>query len=527
MSNIPFVVARPVRRGREATADDFGAGIGRATAQLGESINVLGQGVSELAGATARIIKAKDDQADNLAIGQAANEIAQIDRDFLTDSDPSTADERYGAKMREIEERFDKERPGGFDLFGNPGMTRLKSITNAAIQKQKDTTRLRAIAIGRADGREAVRLLTEAAAQADTQEERDTFRDLAVDTVDRAELSGLETPEAARLARVEIDQGITNAITARLEREDPALAFTELSDINGPLTRGLTEEQRQARLTSALAAIAATDRKAQSDEDRALKVEQRDRKEAGRTLQNDWIEQSADGEPPSLTEVILGIQTGNIEPTIAEKWVKVTQDGFNPATSDVPLIYDDLFNRSVLGEDIHKAVTSAYLDGDITKGSRDSLLKSSKDVRFGEARSLLVDTLRVSTLSQDPAGQARSAQAKSDFDEWAFNNPKATRDQARTRAQNLIAGASTIPLDKIPAFNVKPALAVMEDGKLKRKETAARIQLQLDTGIIDAGEAAAETRVMTRFLDAQEAQKRQQDAIKAERAAEAAARAEQ
>lgn len=530
MSSIPFVVARPAQRGRQATAEDFGAGVGRATADLGQSLGVLIGSVGE---ATETVIKAVDDQKDNKAIGEASNEIAQLDRDFLTDSDPKTADARYGVKIKEIEDRFEKERSSVFDLFGNPAMTRLKSITNAAVQKQKDTTRLRGIAIARADMRDSVRSFTEAAAQADTEKVRDRFRDLAVDVVDRAELTGLETPENSRLARIEIDQGITNAILARLEREDPVTGFEELSDINGSLTRGLTAEQQEVRKTSMLAAITAVDRKEQNEEDRAFKLEERDRKQAGEDLQNDWVEQSAEGAPPSLSEVILGIQSGNIGPTISEKWVKVTQDGFNPATTDTRLVYGDLFLRSASGESIREAATSAYLDGDLTKSSHDQLIKSSENTRFGEARAKLAKTLLVGTQSGDTAGRTRAAQAGSDFDDWAFRNPDATRDQANARADSLIAGSSTIPLDKIPAFNVKPALAVMEGNILIVPKTAARILRQfelglepggLDRGGIDAGEAAAETRVMERFDKAQRAAEQLKKAREAERAA---ARAEQ
>ena len=527
MSSIPFITARPTSQGRQATAADFGGGIGAATADLGQGIGVLGD-------ATAKILQVKADQQDNKAIADATNEIAVLDEEFLNDDEPETADDRYAERIAKIGENFEKNKSFSIDLFGNPAVSRLKQITFSAVQKQRETTRMRGIAIARADGRQAVETFARAAAQAGTTEDRAMFRDQAIDVIDRAEAGGLETPENARLARKEVHLAITNGVLNKLEREDPALALEELNDKNGEFTRGLTEAQIQVRKTSASNAIASNDKQETNREDRALKIVERERKAASIEIQTDWIEQSAEGEPPSLEAVIQGIQTGNLEPNIAEKWVKITIDGFNPATTDTRVVYGDLFLRSANGESIREAATSAYLDGDLTKSSHDQLIKSSENKRYGEARAKLAKTLLVGTQSGDTAGRSRAAQAGSDFDDWAFRNPDATRDQANARADSLIAGASTIPLDQIPVYNVKPALAVMEGNKLMVGKTAVRILKAvelgkekggLERGGIDAGEAAAETRVMDRFDKAQRAAEQIKKAREAEDAAEAAARA--
>lgn len=527
MSSIPFVTARPTARGRQATAADFGGGIGQATAALGQGIGVLGD-------ATAQILKVKADQQDSKAMADATNEIATLDEEFLNDDEPETADARYGERIKEIESNFEKNSSGGIPLFGNAAMGRLKQITFSAVQKQRETTRMRGIAVARSDGRQAVEVFTRAAAQADTEFNRELFRDHAIDVIDRAEVGGLETPENARLARMEVDLGITNGVLNKLEREDPALALEELNDKASPFVRGMTEAQIQVRKTSATNAIEANEKQETNREDRALKIVERERKAASIEIQNDWIEQSAEGEPPSLEEVIRGIQTGNLEPRIAEKWVKVTTDGFNPATTDTREVYGDLFLRSSNGEPIREAAASAYLDGDLTKSSHDQLIKSSENKRFGEARAKLVTSLLVGTQSNDKGGRSKAAQAASDFDDWAFRNQDATRDQANARADSLILGARNMPIDKIPAFNVKPALAVMEGNKLLIPQTAARILRALELGKekgglerggIDAAEAAAETRVMDRFDRAQRAAEQIQKAREAEDAAKAAARA--
>lgn len=507
---IPQVIEQPAPQGRPATAADFGALEGRALQGLGRSL----QSVSNV---NTQIFTAFADSQDRAALADASNEIANLELDFANDTEFDTREDRFSKGMAAINDRLSKRvNKGVFGVGGSRTSTQFQVMADRARVRQRDQGRVLAINQGRADTRTGANLFMGQAASSLDPDDREFFRGQAIATIDAGQENGFFSAEEAARERRDIDRGISTGQINRLRRDAPIALIGELKDPNAPLTRGLSEAERQTQLTSAVNAYQQDLRDELSREKNAADQEKEARRLAGIAAQTELVTIAA-AQPGGVTYQDVQDRAVALAdtPEKLEKWFNLALNGgefANEQTWSRP-VYSDLYGRSARGETIVEDVADAFLEGDITKQQHDQLLKSSEDVRIGAARTFLSDALGVNSLGSSDARRAVIGEAAASFDEWAFNHPKASREEARAQAGKLVEAAnSNSRTENWPAFNLAPSNSVFEaDGTTVDLQATA--QAIIAAGL-DEFEEAQENRKLLNKKRSQEA-KAERNAAKA------------
>lgn len=428
MVEIPQVIAARAPQQTRVAAADFGAGVGRANEQLGRAAARLGQATTQIAGALL-------ERKDRAALSAAAIEIEKARDEFENDPDFETAEDRFGARLDQIQERAAQD---------GVGLARFDREFNQMAERAKlqlgDVVRPKMVSAARAAGRQEAEDYARLAAQARTDADREFYTLLAQNAVDGMEADGVLTPEQAVEDRRVVDRSISLGELAELQRRSPGLALEELLDEGGTLTRGLSEQERQNEITRTVRLINSQRQSALALEEAQAKAIERQRKE----LQADEVREfirlaSPDGE--GLTVERVERFGDDLDPAVLEKWRGIAARGGRAAPANVSGTVRLQLRRRIQQGD---PTVVTEIEGMVERFEMDetlaiSLLDKAEEARFGPARDFLEAGAKAAEVRGIPGQAMAIERGIQELDDWIVRpeNRGATKDQAREKAEEI------------------------------------------------------------------------------------------
>ena len=294
---------------------------------------------------------------------------------------------------------------------------------------------------------------------------------------------------------------VREARVLNLVRTDPEGAVQRLMDTNDRDFAGMDPAARERAL-----------RNAQGEVDRRLREDNarydRQQREAEKRLQRDGEQQVKDAYAALDRDGTLApaaLDRLRRHGGVSASEYRVLQKASRGETADA----DDRQTVIDLTRDLHRlepddferAASKALMGDKLKIETYRSLVGRNRELTredrpsspFRSGRELVTTTLDPGQIFQGPAaaiGRSAQAQAAAEFDNWAETNPKATRAEAMSQAQDIITRYQVIRFDQlemglgVPMFH-RAARSALDLAALDRAE-AATIQALDDKRITQA-----------------------------------------
>lgn len=473
-------IAPPATFGRRASGADFGALEAEAR---GQRAQVVTQGIVGAVEAGAAIKQA----ADEMRLGRRAAELsAALDRqrfDLEQDPDIDTHEARFEKTSQELLKNakadLDPQIAQRLDDRVFPALAHAKLEVSAGVRKRR-------LENADADRVTMLQLNGDQAAQTQDPVRRAQIRGQTVGALDQALKTGLIDQAKYDASVRTYDRSVSEADLVRTLRQDPAQVFKRLADPADPLAAGFDQAEREQWRTRAVGEY-----ESQMAQQRAAVGFAQAQQERAKKLAEDEAMRNADdllnkGDIAGLQNYLA--QTREVMSPEHRRWYleRVSAGGGFGAERTSPEAYIDLSRRAALGEDIGAAADASLRAGKLTKSDRDSIIKSSEDRRFGDARRELTEALRVGEAVDNPGARAQSARALADFTDWMLAHPNATRAEASEYARQLQKDAALVNLGALQ--ELRPSTAVPVPGKpnlIDIPATAAALEAAHASGQVD------------------------------------------
>lgn len=144
----------------------------------------------------------------------------------------------------------------------------------------------------------------------------------------------------------------------------------------------------------------------------------------------------------TTTMIEAAVIRGEVTADVGRLWLDRARSGpvGSTGTGDKG-VYISLRTRSDNGENVMKETNEAYRIGAITKDDRDSIINTSRNVRFKGPRDYIRTALDPRANASDGDASTKMAQAFMYFDDWARAHPDASLEQAQDVAMRQVEGA--------------------------------------------------------------------------------------
>jgi len=457
--------------------------------------------------ASARYQQARE--AQTLIREQAAvtRELNDLRSSFDGDTDWGTMTPRFEQRAAEIMQRRRqtlKDDPNVLAMLERD-FTRDFERERVGVQR---LARTRQTASGKADLETALQVHAENAAR-----EADPAMRVEIEGRARAAIQGmvaagfLAEDDGVKRETQFMDR-VREARVLNLVRTDPEGAVRRLMDTSDQDFAGMDPAARERAL-----------RNAQGEVDRRLREDNarydREQREADKRLQRDGEQQVKDAYAALDREGTLApaaLDRLRRHGGVSASEYRVLQKASRGETADA----DDRQTVIDLTRDLHRlepddferAASKALMGDKLKIETYRSLVGRNRELTrddrpsspFRSGRELVTTTLDPGQIFQGPAaaiGRSAQAQAAAEFDNWAETNPKATRAEAMSQAQDIITRYQVIRFDQlemglgVPMFH-RAARSTLDLAALDRAE-AATIQA-LDAKRITQAQADQEAR---------------------------------
>lgn len=457
----------------------------------GQGIAALGQAMTQIAGIAAQV----RDQERALKLSQmTTGATAQIET-FVTgmseDSDFDTQPDRFDAFAQAIDRQAQETAGPDRALYQSwkqqmtpVTLRKALDVRQAAVKGQNQRNR--------ATLADVLRGITSLVGADPAQDEELFNRGLL--QINDAEMRRTFDPEEAQKLRA----GFTDDMAAARVRwdilQDPETAEQRLLAGEYP---SLSSERRAVWLERAVSASDARIRRAQAEEDRAYRLEERARKEAADAAQVEGDKLLANS---NLTPDWIDQHRDVLDPEDYRYFYRaLTSDG---GVTDRDL-YSSLRLRAV-SEDIRGEARQALRAGKIQPDDFDrlaglveaSLVEKSLPNFYKRGDAYIRQALRTSDVNFDPAAEQRLAEALDDWHVWASANPQATPEQARQAYRNLVDDYQFIDLRNNPLIERRPRYLVGTRNAPDIHATAAETMAAYERGELTRAQFEEQARII-------------------------------
>jgi hypothetical protein len=396
-------------------------------------------------------------------------------------------------------ERFDqvkkdlvsKYRPTG--LTGSPAVFDLRASASDA----EHAGRLRSVSYADAmddikNGAEIERTAVERKiATAETPEELAIALGEGVHLADELVANGAMRPADAQLFK---QKGLENAF-GMMVKVNPIKAFEFVDDM--PFDDA-TKKLYKAQAITELGQLASAERTQR-------RQEEADRDRAENQISDDLEESMLlDAESGTLTADEVRANRELLSTGAVRRLLKSIggEGGSGKLNRDV---YDSLSTAVMDGDPVDESIRDAFANSDIGKTERDSLLSLSRTRRFVDTRKY-IDTA-FSSDKFDFTSQGKKVQALQYFDDWVDKHPNASREEARDKANQLIASGDDGIAEPTRSL-LRPLGAIPMPGDPKYLDlNASKLKLEYmrASGELTQDEYEEERKKLGRFATAQKA----------------------
>lgn len=438
---------------------DAGAGVGAALVQFGETLGRVAEHYDKvrketvLGAATARASQELQEFSFTLQNGTVGE-----DGDVTPPPDPATHYDAYNRKAKEIRDRVkgelgDDRLYGLFEQdFGKTVLRQSFDVRKNVIERQK--------AAAAADFEGMADALADTAARGDDftrKQSIELFRTqlgkfVASGIIDPTKAQEREQKFLTMIDRAQIREAIrTNpdqAIVALLSKDafpnlPPDQRETYIRIASGESERGLrakTQEEERLRRER---------ERAEKDKQDAVFKDAMDRA-AQNKLSLAWVQQNRDHIAKADYDnlVKIAVKGGGLS--------KAEGDGEGNTA-----IYIDLRDRVSRGEDVRAEAKRAFADGRI-KLTMFNTIMNEVETRSADGGGGYKDGVQYikTALSPSPTNPKMTgmtqANALNDFQEWARNNPKATREESRDKAEEIASRYHVVATEEMTLGKPRP-----------------------------------------------------------------------
>lgn len=466
-----LIVEEPAQLAQQPSASpaSFGALQGQAMQRTGRVTQALGEVLQEYGKTKAKA-----------AAVQYGNELEAEANKLSLDPDIEKRGQKFDAIQRKIASKY-RGNAGIGGLFDQYADTSTQEVRSRFEHK----TMLDGIAESRRNvTMEVESLMLRAATTEDDEEVGVLFQEAQVALGD----SDLFMTKAEQEQTLRDSVGVGLRAMAQTNPHRMLKWTDRLGSMLGPEVTAVYREQALTNIRQAAAAQVAEERQARQDRINA-------EKDASLSAEDRLMDLERSGR---LT--LAAVQSeGDLSPAAYKRWKTMATGGGGSGATD-PDLYVALSESADAGEDIREKVNAAVNNG-ITVAQRDSLLKRSKDMRFGDNRKYISDALDPGALASDIKMRVKRVRALQSFDDWTRKNPEATFEEAQERADFIIRAATT----KLPSLTYK-------GNAVKSKEDLAtqvnNVVIQMEGGIISESEAKSRLKELKRISDEMEARLR-------------------
>lgn len=423
-----------------ANPADFGAGAGAAMAQFGETLARVGEHYDRvrretmLGAATARATQELQEYSFGLQNGTLDDE-----GNVVPPPDPSTHFESYNRKAQEIRARVKSELGddrlyGLFEQdFGKVALRQSFEVRKHVIERQK--------AAAAADFEGMADALADTAARGDDftrKQSIELFRTqlgkfVAAGVIDPVKAQEREQKFLSMVDRAQIREAI---------RTNPEQAIGAL--LSKDAFPNLPPDQRETYLRLAAGESERALRARTQEEERARRERERLEKDNAERVFKDAMDLAASGK---LTMGWVQKNRDHIAKGDYDNLVKIAVKGgsLRGGAGDGEgntQVYIDLRDRASRGEDIRGEAKRAFADGRIKLNMFNTLMNEAETRAadgggwYKDGTQYIKTALAPSPTNPKLTGMTQ-ANALDDWQEWARNNPKATREDANLKAREI------------------------------------------------------------------------------------------
>lgn len=278
MPQLPL--ARQTSLGRRASPDDFGGGAGDQAQAF-----TINRGAE----ITSQLFEAEGQSQVAIRLAQASTELNEFQAELQEDPDFRNHEARFADFQKETVQKHGDSL--SIPKFRGEFNRRIAAAAEQTRVKVHDFANAKAIDLGRAQGTEAVTILSRLAGQSETSDERGAYLSQLGETIQGMERDGLITATAAVKLRQSVVDDMTMGDVLKEIREDPEGAAQSL--LAGEF--GLDPDQTQRMVDKALKASDVELRRQQVGLERERKQTDRIRKEQERTANRNLTLKAAPG----------------------------------------------------------------------------------------------------------------------------------------------------------------------------------------------------------------------------------------
>lgn len=450
---LPHVVADAAPNPARIDPAALGGAMGQATQQLGQQLSQLGMQLFEA-------------EQTSTMFRELAERQAQVrrDADALQDGDHHEAAGAFEKLAAEA-----KKPPKGLrGRFAEQYQARMVDLLAHEEVRVNDWVRGKQLDSARANGSEALRILGESAARADSEGERMMHAENARGLVDSLVMGGVYNAQEGDRLREQWLEGVRTADVLEAIAKDPAEAGRRLSDPGDELFR-IPEVERQQYLARA------------ANEHDALLRQQAAEGAAQKQAQGDaamkaLLKASAPG-GPGLTMSMVEQMEPFLSPSEYKSAIEIVAKGGRleggGGAGSSPERYIELSNAASAGQNVGRDIDAAFASGEITRSERDGLVRLMEDKTSDAAKAYLVTAVKVPESIGDPGRIYRSAEAVRQFDDWILRNPESTRAEKFAKANQIARDTALIDLTQTELGLPKPSVSPVRPTS---PEQAAEIQ---------------------------------------------------
>ena len=479
-----------------ASADAFGAGIGRAVSQVGQATASLARPLEAMSAMKARRSAAEYSSA----LEAEANRLS-------LSPDIEKAPEEFEKVKTRLESQYRKGL-GSTRIFDDQAGQSTRAIRN----RFTHSTNVRAIQNGRNDLEQTLTLHADEMARAEDPQERALSMIKGELALEDARQSGIiDDITMDKMARDHSKKAM-GGILRRLQTDDPAggFAFLESGEFDG------TEEERQVWRGTMLKSMRAQASAALTQDRREEIRIARESKERGVMGRKYLYEQATVGDGIT-TDDVLGMQA-DLTPESFERLMGIAMGGGRPAATQTnPEIFRQLTLSAEEGgvalegdaaEQFENAVFRHWSSGAITQQDVIRLRQKAYDVAVKEPLSRIKEAIGGGFLG-DPFKKAKAVQAEQKFLDWYASQsedgipPDAL--QIKEFSDLLIVSGSMVDTSEIQAANVRPLFLVKDkNGNDDYVAAAERTRNAANSGLITPDVYAKEVEILEAWAVAEQ-----------------------
>ena len=501
MAKIPtYVQQGQYQAGRRANPGDF---------EGGQGLSAIGSAVSQVGDLSLKFLDLQQSTLVNDSLANAQSKLIQFESLESENPDFMGKTKRYEEAAQKIKNEFSSGLLPRYAAEFNDRFEPLSARGQARVRKSAWTG---LIDSAKASLDESQRTMSVDALNAETPEERDDIIQQFNGTLALRVSQGLIS-EADGVAReYRFLDSIMAGTVRQLIQENPKSAIDQLGDPDGQFAAASPEKQG-IWMDRAIQAYDSKLREEANAETREYRNNETLRKRDARIAKNailTHIESRDLGKAKELLSENMGILDASDYRTFAQA---IQAGGFTAPSEDNPVIYSELsrmassdvedlrefdvpYREGELGRDeiVADLIDKHYLDRQITKATRDQLIKSSKNHRFDTAGKTLHNMIQSSMKAGQfvtPAVLRANQEIAMEWEEWKIENERASRREAFDKVEELVGSLKTRSQKNNTAKDISEyqqqlnaLIAAVNSGAITEEEfneNLSRLRTQTDT----------------------------------------------